>query len=139
MIIDLEVDAVLVTQELVAAAVQPDRILLEPVAKTRLDDPPPSLDVVEQQVEAVAKVIVEPGSERAHEAREQESTGTRRWLGREEQLAQCDAPGRGDGSGVANLQLGQEHRQSVGDELCVLAKSGSDRGSRWRTTGLATH
>ncbi|GAC1535561.1 MAG: hypothetical protein NVS3B12_17640 [Acidimicrobiales bacterium] len=139
MVIDLEVDALPVAVELVAAPVQPHGVLLKSVPQARLDDPLAPFDVVEQQVKAVAEIIVEARRERAHQPGEQQSSSTRRRIGREVQLAQCDPPCGGNRSGVANLKLGQEHRRSVEDGLRVPAKSGSRRGRRWRTTELATY
>ncbi|GAC1308345.1 MAG: hypothetical protein NVSMB16_04640 [Acidimicrobiales bacterium] len=139
MIVDLEVHALPVAKELVAAPVQPHCVVLKTVPETRLDDPPTPLDIVDQKVEAIAEIIVEARRKRAHEAGEQQSPRTRRRLGREVQLAQCDPSCRGDRSGMADLKLGQEHRQSVEDGLLVPAKGRSERRPRWRTTGLATY
>lgn len=71
MVVDLEMNALLVAKELVTAAIQPDSVFLESVTETWLDDPPPSLDVVEEQVEAITEVVIEARGECPHEAGEQ--------------------------------------------------------------------
>ena len=66
-------------------------------------------EVVDQDVELVAQVVVEPVDAAGHDPGQQDAAEAGRRLGRQPKVAERHPPGRRDGARVADLQLGQQH------------------------------
>ena len=131
--IDVERQRFAHPDELVAAAVEAVRVVLEAVAKPGLGDRPTALEFLHQAVDSVALLVLDVRSEGADHAGEKEATEAGRGLGRQVDVAQSDAPGRGDRPGMPDLQLGQEHVRRL-DQIAGIRSRGQARCRAYRST-----
>jgi hypothetical protein len=107
--IDVERHRLTLTDELVAAAVKPVGIVLETMPEPGLGNWSAPLEFLHEAIDAIALLVVDVWNEGAHHPGEEEPAEARRRIGRQVDVAQGDASGRGDRPGMPNLQLGQEH------------------------------
>src|SRR5205823_9169413 len=123
--------------QLVATAVEPDDVDLEPVAQPRLGDAAVALEVVDEAEELDQEVVVDGVHVGGHQPPEEDAARPRRRLGRQPPLPQRHPPGRHGGARVPDLELGQEHPRTVdawvpGPEAQVRRRSAAQRVSSWR-------
>src|SRR5688500_10246614 len=104
-VVELQPKRLAVAHEAMAAAVQPVHVGLEAVPHAGLDDATATRQVVEEAVDVVALVVVEPRGARADDGGEQH----RPVVVGEEEVAERDATRRRDRTGVPDLQLGEQH------------------------------
>ena len=110
--LDVEMKRFTLAVEPMVRADEADHVDLEAVAQAGLADAASPLEILEEVVQLVTQLVVQLLAKRGDDARQEDPPEARCRLGREEQVfAQGHPAGGRDGSGVADLQLGEEHCQ----------------------------
>jgi len=83
----------------------------EAVAQAGLDDALAPLDLVHETMEIGQQVEVDGAEVGGHDGAEQDAAESGRRVDGEHQMAERDAPRRGEGARMPHLELGQQHER----------------------------
>ncbi len=109
LICKLEVQPTLGTNKSMNATQQANSIGLEPVMHPGLNHPLTIRQLLDQEAETLTKLWLYLAGRVGNDTGQEQPTGPWGWTDREIPSAECDATSGGNGTGVTNLKLGDNH------------------------------
>lgn len=95
--------------ESVAGAEESHSVGLKSVTDAGLPDSPAGRKIFQQHIQVFSQVRSDPGGHLRHDSGKKQAARPGGRIGGKVPLSQCNSPGRGDGTGVKDLQLGNDH------------------------------